>query len=161
MAAVLSITGCFKPDVSDKGDVNLLYGYWEVTHVADNDRWYFVDSEGNRSEDQTYVFSSDIVPDDGNREYYVLHMGEAYATMIAGDDPEMASILEMPTPYDFTGDKIYGVLFQGDYSKCVTVTRLDEDYLVLYQEDTGVDVSEDGAETHEFLTRTTTLRRIK
>ena len=52
ITAIFCLSGCFKPDMNGEASDNkkLLYGYWEVVHVADDDYWYYVDSEGVQSE---------------------------------------------------------------------------------------------------------------
>lgn len=162
ITAIFCLSGCFKPDMNGETSDNkkLLYGYWEVVHVVDDDYWYYVDSEGVQSETFTWNFNSDIFPNDGNREYSVVLITETSVVTIATDDPDGVELLGESFPYNRSGDRLYGTFFEGDYSKYFTITRLDETYLVLYQEDNGVYWNEDGSSGHEFLKRTVTLRRI-
>lgn len=171
MALSFLLSGCFKPEVSGNGDdADLLYGFWEVVHVADDDYWYTLYSDGTEGNKETYVNSASVTPNDGQEEYYVWHISESFATLIATDCADAVEMLEIPIPYTYNDGKLFGLAFSGDYVNYSSITKLDSNTLVLYTEDIGTDyVSDDDYSeyerysigTYEHYTRTTTLNRIE
>lgn len=155
-AAIFSLSGCFKPDAPKVKDADLLYGYWEVVHTHEEGHSQSIMDDGSIDH---YVFddSYPIAAGDGRCEYAVLYFDGMFVSFVATDDPEIVDVLNVPSPYRRSGDKLYGYLFEGDFCKYVTIKTLNEEELVLYMDDSGVE--EDGL--YDIFHQTLTFRRIK
>lgn len=134
----LGLSGCaFEVNEADREDQHQLEGYWETVHLYEEETG--TDSTG---EPYSYTEDIDILP--GDREHYmVLRFTEAYVTIIATYDPEVALLLDIPIPYTLEGRKIYSMLFVGEFADHMTVEELTEEKLVLRMDDEGTD--EDGS----------------
>lgn len=168
VATLLFTTGCFKPD-EDGSKTDLLEGYWEVVHITDNDYSYDVYFDGTQSEKEYYYFDSDVVCNDGQEEYVVLHISPAFMTMIATDSPDEEYQLNKSYPYTFKNNSIYSPIYT-DYETNLEqgkVVELTETTLkVRTDEYDEYEPSEDEIYnstivTRNFYSRVTTFRRIQ
>ena len=105
--ALVAMTGCFQPEVSDSPTVNKLLGYWEVVHVSDYDTFTDIPS----GEESVTEWSAFITPNDGNEEYQVLHFTESIVTLVATDCQDSVSSLDVPIPYYVTGNRLFCLFF--------------------------------------------------
>ena len=143
MVVALSVSGCFRPEgMSDDADADLLTGYWEIVHLEEEYLNYEIYADGTSGQVYQDYFSEDISVNDGNESYAVLQFSPAYITLIATDCPDDVEILMQPLSYTRSGDKLYGIAFEGDFCKYTQIKSLDEDRLVLFMEDIGTDYYE-------------------
>ena len=140
MAFVTMPISCFKPDSSSTDEAKMLEGYWEIVYLEEHETWHYLYQDGTKSEDDHYDFSGEIVCNDGNESYAVLHFTPAYVTMIATDCKDDTEILGMSFPYSYSGGKLSGAYFHGDFCNFITVEKLDEDTLILSMEDVGTEM---------------------
>lgn len=169
--ALLATTGCFKPDDDGRDEnANLLEGYWEITHITDNDYYYSVYSDGTQSEKEYDHFDSEVVCNDGQEEYSVLRFTEALMTLVATDSQEDVENLNIPMPYTLKDGKLYSPIFVDpeanvEYVEVLELTnttlkiKLDEYYKTVYDDEGGYEPNR-VVEYHECLSRITTFKKI-
>ena len=156
---LFSVSSCFKPDGSLSEKENLLLGYWEVSHITDEDVIYYTDENGTEQVFDSYSFDEDIKANDGNEEYFVLNFSEVTVTLIATDIPDMAELLNIPLAYTQENNKLYGMIFNNEYCEYTLIKSLDKNNLVILASEQDT-YTENGITYRLDFKRTTTFKRI-
>lgn len=162
LSFVVALVSCFRPDDSAIPADNKLIGYWEVVHSKESDKGYIIEADGSHSP-YNYIDDFNVSCNDGKEMWNIFHFTDAYVTLIATDDPEMAMILDIPVGYTRVGNTLTSLLFEGDLNNEVTISFEGDDTLILYKNETGFLFNEDWGRNEEYMEYEIwlTLRRVK
>ena len=159
-----TMTSCFRPDgTAAEEDANMLVGYWELVHAAEESLWRDVNEDGTLGEAELYSDSYDITCNDGNKEWCIMRFTESVMSFVATDDPDMALILDLPIPYSFDGKKLVSPLMGLDSSEgFASVEFINDDCMEFYILDEGdvYDEETGGYEGYEKCQSWKTYRRV-
>ena len=162
-AVICTMTGCFRPDDSAAGAAaGKLVGYWEVSHIAEDNYQYDIYEDGTTGEPNSVIDSYDVICDDGRKEWGIMRFTESMMTYVATDDPELVGILDVPVPYTFDGKKLVSAFIQLDHGPgFAEVEFKNDDYMVLYILDEGYLYKDNGKRNgYEKCQTWTTFRRV-
>lgn len=158
--SLLTTTGCWRPDES-ASPTDKLVGYWEVTHYSESDKGYTIEADGSTSPYNFYE-EYDVHCDDGHVVWNIFHFSDAYITLIATDDPDMATVLNIPVSYARTGNTLTSLFFEGDLNNEVVIDFDGDDILYLDKIEQGFLFDNDLGYNTEYMDYSCrlTLRRI-
>lgn len=158
IAVMLSLSGCFKPDLStDTTENSRLTGYWECVHLKERDITYEISDDGSKVNPMDNSTETDVTLNDGSGDYKIIRFTENFVTLIATDDPDMASILNLPYTYTFDGKTISGLFFAGDFNPGnMEIEFIGNDTMIISGDDSGYD--EDGDSYDDYYSWTTFKR---